>query len=198
MGTGASLGTVPEKYERKVKRYKGKILKYETLSDRQKLRLLEQMSHELKKIMPPQADDPTKKAATKIQSIQRVRSVQEEQRRWVNGNNLFDVYDSICKAYRHETMTFPVFLKFCKESKVLDEKFRAGDCNKAWNEIVGMDVKNIKYDQFLQILAHIGENKGEVTLPEEDHADFHLGITIRHFSMGGSCHLLYGICVENR
>lgn len=198
MGTGASLGTKPEKYQRKVNRFKGKILKHETLSDRQKIRLLEQMSHELKIIMPPPPDDPSKKAATKIQSIQRVRSVQEEQRRWVNGNNLFDVYDSICKAYRHETMTFPVFLKFCKECKLVDEKFKPGDINKAWNEIVGVDTRNIKYDQFLQILAHIGENKGEVSLPDEEHADFHLGITIRHYSIGRSCHLMYGVCVENR
>lgn len=195
MGAGAATGRDAEKIERKLHRFEGKILKMDTLSERQRIRLVEQMSHELKKLVPPPAADHTKHAATKIQSIQRTRSIKKEQRRWVKSDTLFHVYEGLCKAYRHDAMTIPVFIKFCKECKVIEGKYKEENCNAAWNEICGSDARTVKYEPFLQLLAYIGEDKGEVICPEEVSPDFHLVITITHYSCGDNSHLIYGLSV---
>lgn len=196
MGAGAATGRDAEKLQHKLQRFEGKILLMDTLSERQRIRLVEQMSHELKKIVPPPVGDHTKHAATKIQSIQRTRSIKKEQRRWVKSDTLFNVYECLCKAYRLDIMTIPVFIKFCKECKVVEGKYKEENCNAAWNEICGSDAKTVPYELFLQLLAYIGEDKGEVVCPDEVSPDFDLVITITHYSHSGeNSHLIYGLSV---
>jgi len=163
MGAGASVEGIPAD---KMDRFKEKLMNVDSMKDEQKLRLLEQMAYELKKVSPK---DETDVAAAKIQSLQRAKQAKPASGQGnMSGGSLEEVFNSFCATYRQTTMTNTVFAKFCKDAKILDSKFSKPDIDMVWSKVAGKE-KKVSYSLFVKFLEEIAKKKGVEYAEVEGH-----------------------------
>lgn len=167
MGAGASSGPTPTMSPEKMEQFKQKLLGLDSLNQLQKIRLIEQMAYELRKLEITDKDR-EHHAAAKIQALHRRRATHKRHKdTGSRASTLHEVYDSFCRTYRQELMTNTVFVKLCKDCKVIDRKFKAQDCEMVWNKVCDQE-KKIRYDTFLKILTVVAERRGQTFAQIED------------------------------
>lgn len=106
------------------------------------------MSYELRKHDKP---DIQHRAAAKLQALQRKRIIKKKHAKGGGGRTLHTLYDSFLKTYGQEKMTLTLFVKFCKDSNIINNRFNAKDCEMAWTKACGKE-KNISYPDFSNLL----------------------------------------------
>lgn len=102
MGAGASVGDVATKIPAdKMSYFVEKLLKLNTLTQRQRDRLLDQMQYELRKAMPDQVDEKAA-AAQKIQALSRGKAGRKAH--LGNGESLEEVFSEFCQTFPSKTV----------------------------------------------------------------------------------------------